>query len=76
MCIRDRLATAGAMNMAMGMMVPSSISATHSAAAMPVSYTHLLQQMESLGSDRVRLEFRMPSRGLFGYRNQFLTRCV
>ncbi|MEF2779148.1 MAG: translational GTPase TypA, partial [Faecalibacterium prausnitzii] len=24
-------------------------------------------------SDRVRLEFRMPSRGLFGYRNQFLT---
>ena len=33
----------------------------------------ILQQMESLGSDRVRLEFRMPSRGLFGYRNQFLT---
>ena len=31
----------------------------------------ILQQMESLGSDRVRLEFRMPSRGLFGYRNQF-----
>ena len=30
-----KLATAGAMNMAMGMMVPSSISATHSAAAMP-----------------------------------------
>ena len=25
------------------------------------------------GTDRVRLEFRMPSRGLFGYRNQFLT---
>ena len=34
----------------------------------------LLQQIESLGTDRVRLEFRMPSRGLFGYRNQFLTR--
>ena len=33
----------------------------------------LLQQIESLGTDRVRLEFRMPSRGLFGYRNQFLT---
>ena len=33
----------------------------------------VLQQMESLGTDRVRLEFRMPSRGLFGYRNQFLT---
>ena len=29
----------------------------------------ILQQMESLGADRVRLEFRMPSRGLFGYRN-------
>ena len=28
--------------------------------------------MEPIGS-RVRLEFRMPSRGLFGYRNQFLT---
>ena len=37
----------------------------------PVSYTHL--QMESLGTDRVRLEFRMPSRGLFDYLNQFLT---
>ena len=33
----------------------------------------VLQQIESLGTDRVRLEFRMPSRGLFGYRNQFLT---
>ena len=33
----------------------------------------VLQQMESLGTDRVRLEFRMPSRGLFGYRNEFLT---
>ncbi|MCI6959168.1 MAG: translational GTPase TypA [Oscillospiraceae bacterium] len=32
----------------------------------------ILQQMEPIGS-RVRLEFRMPSRGLFGYRNQFLT---
>ena len=33
----------------------------------------ILQQMEALGDTRVRLEFRMPSRGLFGYRNQFLT---
>ena len=33
----------------------------------------VLQQMEPLGTDRVRLEFRMPSRGLFGYRSQFLT---
>ena len=33
----------------------------------------VLQQMESLGTDRVRLEFRMPSRGLCGYRNEFLT---
>ena len=32
----------------------------------------ILQQMEPIGS-RVRLEFRMPSRGLFGYRSQFLT---
>ena len=32
----------------------------------------ILQQMEPVGT-RVRLEFRMPSRGLFGYRNQFLT---
>ena len=32
----------------------------------------ILQQMEPLGT-RVRLEFRMPSRGLFGYRSQFLT---
>ena len=32
----------------------------------------ILQQMEPIGT-RVRLEFRMPSRGLFGYRNQFLT---
>ena len=32
----------------------------------------LLQQMEPIGT-RVRLEFRMPSRGLFGYRSQFLT---
>ena len=32
-----------------------------------------LQQMDALGGDRVRLVFRMPSRGLFGYRNQFLT---
>ena len=32
----------------------------------------ILQQMEPIGT-RVRLEFRMPSRGLFGYRNEFLT---
>ncbi len=32
----------------------------------------ILQQMEPIGS-RVWLEFRMPSRGLFGYRSQFLT---
>ena len=29
--------------------------------------------MDALGDSRVRLVFRMPSRGLFGYRNQFLT---
>ena len=33
----------------------------------------VLQQMDALGDSRVRLVFRMPSRGLFGYRNQFLT---
>ncbi len=33
----------------------------------------ILQQMEPIGGNRVRLEFRMPSRGLFGYRSQFLT---
>ena len=33
----------------------------------------ILQQMDALGDTRVRLVFRMPSRGLFGYRNQFLT---
>ena len=33
----------------------------------------VLQQMEPLGATRTRLEFRMPSRGLFGYRNTFLT---
>lgn len=32
----------------------------------------ILQAMEPTGT-RVRLEFRMPSRGLFGYRSQFLT---
>ena len=32
-----------------------------------------LQQMEPLGTTRTRLEFRMPSRGLFGYRNNFMT---
>ena len=33
----------------------------------------ILQQMEPLGTTRTRLEFRMPSRGLFGYRNNFMT---
>ena len=32
-----------------------------------------LVQMAPLGSDRMRIEFRIPSRGLFGYRNEFLT---
>ncbi len=32
----------------------------------------ILQNMQLIGS-RTRLEFRMPSRGLFGYRSQFLT---
>ena len=32
----------------------------------------VLMNMQMLGS-RSRLEFRMPSRGLFGYRSQFLT---
>ncbi len=32
----------------------------------------ILQNMQLVGS-RTRLEFRMPSRGLFGYRSQFLT---
>ncbi|PWM70411.1 MAG: translational GTPase TypA [Bacillota bacterium] len=31
-----------------------------------------LLQMENIGS-RIRLEFAVPSRGLFGYKNQFLT---
>ncbi len=33
----------------------------------------ILQQMQPLGETRSRIEFRMPSRGLFGYRNVFLT---
>ncbi len=33
----------------------------------------ILQQLSPLGETRVRLEFRMPSRGLFGYRSMFLT---
>ena len=33
----------------------------------------VLQQMDALGDSRVRLVFRTPSRGLFGYRNQLLT---
>ena len=32
-----------------------------------------LVQMAPLGSTRMRVEFRIPSRGLFGYRNEFLT---
>ena len=36
-----------------------------------VSPPHVLT--DALGDSRVRLVFRMPSRGLFGYRNQFLT---
>lgn len=32
-----------------------------------------LVQMAPLGSTRMRVEFRIPSRGLFGYRSEFLT---
>ncbi len=32
-----------------------------------------LQQMAPLGATRMRIEFRIPSRGLFGYRSEFLT---
>ena len=32
-----------------------------------------LMQMAALGSTRMRIEFRIPSRGLFGYRSEFLT---
>jgi len=32
-----------------------------------------MQQLENLGSGRVRIEFTVPSRGLLGFRNQFLT---
>src|SRR5699024_7125926 len=32
-----------------------------------------LQQMAPLGTTRMRIEFRIPSRGLFGYRSEFLT---
>ena len=32
-----------------------------------------LVQMSPLGTTRMRIEFRIPSRGLFGYRNEFLT---
>lgn len=32
-----------------------------------------LVQMSPLGSTRMRIEFRIPSRGLFGYRSEFLT---
>ena len=32
-----------------------------------------MQKMQNNGNGRVRLEFRIPSRGLIGYRSQFLT---
>lgn len=32
-----------------------------------------LVQMAPLGTNRMRIEFRIPSRGLFGYRSEFLT---
>ncbi len=32
-----------------------------------------LVQMAPLGTSRMRVEFKMPSRGLFGYRSEFLT---
>lgn len=32
-----------------------------------------LVQMNPQGSDRMRLEYQIPARGLFGYRNEFLT---
>ncbi|MEG2770376.1 MAG: translational GTPase TypA, partial [Oscillospiraceae bacterium] len=32
-----------------------------------------LVQMSPLGATRMRIEFRIPSRGLFGYRSEFLT---
>src|SRR5438876_7214248 len=32
-----------------------------------------MTEMQSIGSDRVRLNFRVPARGLVGFRNEFLT---
>src|SRR5204862_406039 len=32
-----------------------------------------MTEMQSIGSDRVRLNFRVPVRGLVGFRNEFLT---
>ena len=32
-----------------------------------------MQKMQNNGHGRVRLEFRIPSRGLIGFRSQFLT---
>src|SRR5438105_9055761 len=32
-----------------------------------------MTEMQQLGSDRVRLNFRVPARGLVGFRNEFLT---
>lgn len=32
-----------------------------------------LEQMAPLGTTRMRIEFRIPARGLFGYRSEFLT---
>jgi len=32
-----------------------------------------MAEMQNIGSDRVRLTFRVPARGLVGFRNEFLT---
>src|SRR5438128_8616422 len=32
-----------------------------------------MTEMQNIGSDRVRLNFRVPARGLVGFRNEFLT---
>ncbi len=32
-----------------------------------------MMEMQQIGSDRVRLQFRIPARGLVGFRNEFLT---
>tara|TARA_B100001971_G_scaffold84647_1_gene77939 strand:+ start:35191 stop:37002 length:1812 start_codon:yes stop_codon:yes gene_type:complete len=33
----------------------------------------IMQSMSPIGSERTRIEFRIPARGLIGYRNKFLT---